>query len=303
MIGFKFLGTKYWLILRSFLSFNLIKFMFFAAFFYYPSSGIVSQTCDDLVLSATSAICINDTVAASVYLDKYINNCKKDKLLPLVFLMQSEIYVRNKHEEKAIESLKNALLFFSNNFSVYSFRDTCHWMAGITKGNYIISQYLFLIKISDLYAKKNDFHTAINYLNMIDRDHIPGFSGCVNGMRMIETEIAIRYADCYFNLKDTLNGVHRLVDYAIYNEGDISDKLIKRLKEILVKKYTQAQIVEEIEQSIVNAKEVVIESPSGFKSKRAEYYLFGRKIPYMYLNLEELKNYIVNNKNLLYLRS
>lgn len=271
-------------------------------FFILPEISLYGQNCDAIFKSALSAYSKNDTASFLKYLEKYSQACPDSPLIKTAYLFQATVFEWKGDNGKAIQLIQTGLSLpdqWENPMKFKKYQNEVYELLGEPD---VISNYKLIKQISNLYQAEKDYVSAIKYLDQINRNRLPGYSGCVNGMIGIESRIAMTYADCYLSMGDTLNAINRLVDYALFQEPEISEKVAQKLKPLLVQHYTQQAIRVEVEKSVDNVRVYKETSASGYTFEHVEFVFFGRKIPFMYGDLQGFKEFIAYNRNLAYLK-
>lgn len=256
-----------------------------------------AQPEDKALKKAVLAICKKDTNRFFRILDDYIAHPRENSSLSTAYSLRSMIQDQKGSIDEAIKSLELALANYHGEEPIPSADESCNWFFDNYAPEYILSEYNLLRKIATLYQKKADFRQALLYLGKINNHNSPTF-GCGNGAIMVNSSTAIQRAQCFLGISDTSSAIDQLVDYCLFNEGDISKELVTLLKKLLDSKYSKQQIEEEINRSVANVK-VVSTSTGG----SVEFIFFGRKIPYLYYSPEDFPRFIAGNKNLIFLKS
>lgn len=289
------------------LSKNKIKMLFIigASLLFFNHS--YAQNHEKLFTKGLHALCKRDTALGLSYLSRYDNYQGEKKHEVSSLLLQALIYEDKREYDVSIKKLKAALDIYEAPESIQYINDPCNWAFNTLLERFddpiLISDYNLLITLSSISIKQSDANQAIMYLDKINHASIPGYSGCVNGVIKIETSIAIKKAACYLLLGDTSSALNNLIDYVIFEEAPQSDTLVRILKPLLLKKYTRAEILAEIENSIKSVKMTNDISPSGLQSQKIEYVLWGRKIPFLSYSYHDFMDFISENKNLNYIKS
>jgi tetratricopeptide (TPR) repeat protein len=232
-----------------------------------------------------------------------LKSCRDGDLIISSYILQGVLYGALGSPNKSIYILKKAIKKYQKPENAQDISDECLWVNDAFFGSYIVTDYTIFRTISKMYIKEAKYDSALFYLDKIDRNSIPHYSGDIDGQIQIETSIAIQYTECYLGLGDTTSSINKLLLYSIFNKGLESKYLLKILKPLLHSKYSKDQIIKEIESSIILAKEIKKTNKNGFEGHSIEYIFFGQKIPFLYLSMSEFERFIKNNENLLYLKS
>ena len=261
----------------------------------------VGQNCPKRLNTLLAAICKQDSAMALKNIETYINKCREDRFLPLVYLIQSEFYENKGEHDIRVHALELALKAMNGPLDISSLTDKCNFLYNLSN-DYILNNYIIYLKLGQAHQKTNNFLRAISMLDSA-KVEAPKSSTCLDAKIHKETMLALEYSNCYLRLRDTLSAINNLLDYVIYGDDDISKMLVKRLKDLLLTQYSYQQIADEIEQSIANAQEFEIKSSGNFMFKNTRYSLFGRSIPNIYMSLTEFNDFMKKNQNIKYLKS
>ncbi|HLP93821.1 MAG TPA: hypothetical protein VK168_07270 [Saprospiraceae bacterium] len=261
------------------------------------------QSCRRYLNDAATAICKNDTFSSLKSLIKYSKSCKDGNLVISSYILQGALYDALGDPNKSIHMLKKAVKKYKKPENIQDISDECLWVNNALFGSYIVTDYTIFRAISKIYIKEAKYDSSLYFLNIIDRNSIPHYSGDVNGQIRIETSLAIQYSECYLGLGDTISAINKLIPFSIFNEGAESKRLLNMLKPLLHSKYSKDRITEEIESSIMLAKEVKKIDQNGFEGHSIDYILFKQQIPFLNFSMPEFERFIKNNENLLFLKS
>lgn len=268
------------------------------------SSVSAQKKCATLLNKAIADLCKGDTIGSLQRLKQYETACSADDLLPFAYFMEAKIYENNKKYNgflaiyrKGLASCRKPLI------PLFSLKDPCSIIFESTNQDFILRKRDFLFAISDLHNAKGDYHAALHTLDSLKKKGALEVSGCANEMIRLESEVAFRYANCLFAIGDTTDGIHELLSYIWYQEGDISAKITHRLKEILPYKYTKAQIVAEIDQGLSSPTVRWITESNGYSFREVGYTLFGKTVHPIGLSLGSLDDTLYYHRNLLSLKN
>ena len=228
--------------------------------------------------SASIAICAKDTNLAIQYLIKYFNcpshNIFKEIAGYKIGALYSQI---NKKDlsKKAFISLLNS----NKESEFYSFGDIkgCRFILddfeGRTEGGY---RYNACIKLYEYAIEEQDYVEAFKYLKFAEEKYPADFGGCGNAYYLYKGQLNLKFVDYYLSIKDTTKAIGKLFNCILDNEG-YPEKAIQTLRHILYTKYTNKQIVMEIDKGISGLRKVKY-SKSNEEDVQTELDLFGNTI-------------------------
>lgn len=115
-----------------------------------------------------------------------------------------------------------------------------------------LRKFQMCIMMSQLLTAENAPRKALHYLNLADWDYLPS-KGCANGAYMYQTFLTMHFADVYLSMKDTLSAMNRLFKYMMIDEA-ITEKVARRLKTLLLTKYSNNEVQQEIQRALARIK-------------------------------------------------
>ena len=151
------------------------------------------------------------------------------------------------------------------------------------------------ILISDLCIATNQLQKSFKYLELASSDYFPRYGGCANGMFMYQTKLSIHFADYYVKIGEKHKAIEVLLENFLANES--YDKAASRkLKKILLTKYSQNYINKEITNGIEN---LTFEENVNAKEQKIQMTFFNKTIiKYSQGDLDTNKSYYKNNASI-----
>ncbi|MBL0080319.1 MAG: hypothetical protein IPP53_14790 [Bacteroidetes bacterium] len=248
----------------------------------------------DIIRNIEKEFCEGDTLETIEYLKKFIQKFPVSGTSVYFMGRLAEFYFQLDQKDIAFDLSKNSLLIEPKGF-FYVIEDTCNFYKEIpfTKVKADIC-----LMISKEFEKIGNNYLALEYLNLADTEYLP-HKFCGNGMNMARTKLSLDFADFYLRNGDTTKAINRLFDYFLSDEyGDVM--VAKKLKSILLTKYSQKEIAKEIECGIKKMKIVKGKEKDDFD--KLEFTFFGHVIKKnVYKNLRLSKKYYSTNKLVLFL--
>ena len=114
-------------------------------------------------------------------------------------------------------------------------------------------KFISYVGLGEISIKKNEFDEALKFLKLADTKFLPRHGGCANGMIMSRTYVSLKYADLYLRIGDITSALNRLLDYLLLGEGYSAEAAYK-LRNLLLKKYSQKQINKELDKNLNKTK-------------------------------------------------
>jgi hypothetical protein len=124
------------------------------------------------------------------------------------------------------------------------------------------------------------------------------YHNCGNGVIMYKTYLSLRYADLYLSKGDTTRAINRLLEFIVWEERYSTEAAVK-LRTLLLKKYSPAQIDREIKRGIAGLRiDRKYEGDGTFK-QNIRFSLFGYAYQWLPCSTEkDNKKYLRENRNL-----
>ncbi|MDI1255247.1 MAG: hypothetical protein PSV16_04020 [Flavobacterium sp.] len=255
--------------------------------FLLIACNVFSQNMPELIENVKQSVCENDTTKIVSLLEKFEKEHPRGSLIIRSNRALAKIYLKRGQTQKAIEKLTYALNYVPEDKEYYYRElDSCKAFLDFRFGNYKSD---ICVEISDIFLQEKDFENALIYLNFADNEHFPYQGGCLNGILMYKSYLSQKFADYYLQIGDTAKATTSLLDYFMEKDGDYI-LLTKKLKEILLKKYTKEEISNEIKKGIDNLK-IVAERTKTNPIKVVRFTIFNHTINKSAYQNKKLKYY------------
>lgn len=234
-----------------------------------------------LVDSAKIAFCNNDTGKTIGILERIEKLYPTDALIVLTNKDLADLYIAKGKSEEAKAALLYGLNFLPTNYPAYRDTDLCNKI--INKHFLPRAKADLCVGLSQVYLKQNQFDSAIYFLNLADNKFLP-YKDCGNGYYMYKSFLSPYFADYYLAIGDTTKAINRLLDFFMKEDGH-TVLLTQKLKSILLRRWTQEQIAEQVNRSLKELS-FIKTSDGGFTVK---LNLFGHTIEnHDFGNIKEL---------------
>jgi tetratricopeptide (TPR) repeat protein len=248
-----------------------MKRVVFVGFFFLLVAFCSAQDVSNSLDSIKYSLINGDTSTAILHLENFERNYSNNFLLSYTNDLLGDLYDKTGKSTKSFEKRKKALDFRPTDFS-YKGIDS-NYIFLFDKRNYSTIRANACIKISEVYIKQSNMDSSLKYLKLADDKYLP-YKDCVNGMLMYRSFLSFKFCDHYLHFGDTTNAIKRLFRYFLEVDGN-AFAVTKKLKELLLKKYSQEQIELEVKKSIEKCK-IIKDKYSEVKLIR--FVMFNEKI-------------------------
>lgn len=199
-----------------------------------------------LIDSARFAFCANDTLKTIAILERIGKLDSADEFIIPANKALAELYLLQGRKEEAKVKLLYALKYNRINGLVFMGKDVCDKL--LNKHFTLRAKADLFVVLSTVYLNEKQFDSALYYLNLADKDSLP-YRSCGNGIMMYRSYLSPYFADCYLAMGDTVNAIARLLDYFMNINGN-TVLLTRKLKSILLQKYSQKEITAEVRKGL-----------------------------------------------------
>lgn len=205
-----------------------------------------------LVNTAVVNLCEKDTAKTiellSLFTDDYVNT-GMDRLIGVKL---GQLYAETNNliaAEKAFMAVLSAGLI-KNNLGVFSPKEIENCDVIIQPSNFTKAKTMACIGLYHLEMKQKDYKKAHQYLVLANSKYFP-ITSCGNGIEMYLVQNNKYFVDYFLTIGDTLGAINQYLDF-IFKDRDYANSKgnAMKLKHLLLKKYTQKEINEEIEKGI-----------------------------------------------------
>jgi hypothetical protein len=270
----------------------------FVIIFLFVWLGLVAQAPktynDSIFLSlknCENAYCNKDTVKAIQLLEDFEKAYPYSYNTQLTNKILIDLYIATNRTAEAKQKILYTLSYEPTDNSIFDMF-TCNTKNNFGRGAIKANM---CVALSSLYKHEKKFDSAIYYLSLAENPnkYHPYGIGCVNGYLIYNTYLSPYYADVYIAAGDTIKAINRLLNHLFVGEDGSNGAIKTTLKKILLYKYTQQQITNEIQKGINNLK--IIKNKKN-ESKTVHLTMFNHKIKIYYgyyiTNREQIiKNY------------
>jgi hypothetical protein len=245
-----------------------------------------------LLDSAKILFCNSDTIGTITVLEEFRDHYPNDVMIMMTNKALANLYLIRGQPDLALEKMKYAIYYKPTKYSSYNFKsDYCSKI--LTGLNYSEGKADLCISVSQLYLSQNNFDSSLYFLKLADYEYLP-YKDCGNGTNMYRSFLSTYFADYYLKKGDTVNAINRLLDFFMNTDGN-TKLLTKKLKSILLLKWTQKAITDEVNKGIRQIK-FIKKKDDGF-----EIYitLFGHTIKESgYGPTKSYRQYYTRNKSI-----
>ena len=249
----------------------------------------------ELVDSAKLAFCNNDTAKTIFFLEKIERDYPVDGVIIMSNKILGELYSAMGRDMEAKSKFFYALSYKPATFMTLRDADICDKIINNYSGP--AAKADLCVAISQLYLKQKQFDSSLYYLNLADNDYLP-YRGCGNGVIMYKSFLSMHFADHYLAAGDTTHAISRLLDFFMKPDGS-PILLTNKLKALLLHKWTQAEITNQVDQGFKNF--------TYHKTENGGYTisvnLFGHTVKdYCYGSIKSYKQFYKKDRSLMILK-
>lgn len=199
-----------------------------------------------MVDSAKLAFCANDTLKTIAILESIERSYPTDGFILSTNKALAELYLTQGRINEAKAKLMYAITYKRTSSMGFPEKDVC---------DKLLNKYIVLrtkadlcVVLSEMYMNEKRFDSALYFLNLADNEHLP-YKTCGNGVMMYRSFLSPYFADCYLAMGDTTNAIARLLDHFMNINGN-TVLLTRKLKSILLQKYSQKEITAEVRKGL-----------------------------------------------------
>lgn len=199
-----------------------------------------------LIDSAKVALCENDTAKTIAILEHIEQLYPTDALIISTNKALAHLYIAKGNMEAAREKLIYAFTYIPTTNPLLLDRDTC--LEKLRIGAYPQTKADICLALSQLHFREKRFDSTLHYLLLADGQYLP-YQDCVNGINAYRSFLSPYFADYYLAVGDSNKAISRLLDFFMNRDGNI-ELLTKKLKSILLQKWTQEEINKQVQKGI-----------------------------------------------------
>ncbi|MEZ4927793.1 MAG: hypothetical protein R3A50_16040 [Saprospiraceae bacterium] len=262
-------------------------------------SSMEGQSNKEIFRKGINSLCNDDTTSFLAAMNQCSNTKMDSDLVVSALIELAGFYKAHENPHRAIGLLHSALNRFSKVESIQYYQtDTCTLFLEYVDWKYLITRGGILKEMSKNYFILNMHDSAIIALNKINIYSDLNTIGCLSDVIIQGSEVAYLKAKAYLGLHDTISAIDQLLDYCLHADGNGYEMSHQLLKRILFDTYGKTYVLNEIERSLKSAKLVKTLMKSGVTNFEIDFYLFGRKMPYLYYNdIDYFKEYVVRQSD------
>ena len=241
------------------------------------------------------SLCNNDTAATIQQLEEIERSYPTDAHVFFTDKVLGDLYLARGETGKALHCLLYALDYKPHN-RYYIRKDSTLCDKAFNSFSPSQSGADICVSVSKVYIIKKKPDSSLYYLQLADDKYLP-YRECVNGLVMYKSYLSPFIADAYLANGDTAKAINRLLDFFNLSDGD-TRSVTAKLKTVLLYKYTQKQIVREVEKGLANLK--IVPGKKDQPKKILEFTLFDHTL---LLNakdatLDKWKQTLANQENM-----
>ncbi len=256
--------------------------------------NIAAQDFAVLIEQANRAFCKGDTATAMANLEAHVEKYPNDATVLLAIYHLGRLYFHKGDDQVALAFLTNALERKPKSGLLIREPEDCHEVSG---RNYESVRADICVTLSQVYQKAGEPEKALDYLNLADKQYLPRYGGCANGMIMYRTYLSLFYADVYLQAGDTVRAINRLLEFFMSDEG-YQLQIAARLKTCLLASFSQKQIKQEIKKAIAAAKRNQVYRDGVPVADGCSFTLFGYTQKFHSDDLQHCRHYLKNHPSL-----
>jgi tetratricopeptide (TPR) repeat protein len=211
---------------------------------------VLSRQISQLIDSAKNALCKNDTIKAVKLLEKIEQLYPTDMAILCTNQVLAELYIAAGRVDEAKNKLLYAFYYSPVNNTVYTKTETCN--TALSDFSFPRAKADLCVSLSRFYLNQQQFDSSLYFLNLADGDFLP-YRNCGNGMISYRSYLSTCFADYYLSVSDTTKAIRRLMDFLLKTDGNTT-LLTQKLKTILLSKWTQSEISQEIDKGLKKLK-------------------------------------------------
>lgn len=198
--------------------------------------------------SANAAFCKNDTAATIAILESIERLYPTDAAVAMSNKALADLYIAQGRIQEAKEKVWNGLAYKRTNHPFFSDRTECSQL--LSNKKWLTAQAESCVSLSRLYIQEKQFDSSLYYLQQAQTTFNP-YKLCGNGYYMYCVYLSPFFADHYLAMGDTTKAIARLLDFFMHHDGN-TEPLTRKLKALLLQKYTQEQITAAVKKGLRN---------------------------------------------------
>lgn len=231
----------------------------------------------NFVDSASIAICAKDTSLAIQYLIKYVNCPSHNIFKEIAGYKVGALYLEINKKDLAKKAFISLLISNKESefYSLGNIKGCRFILDGFDNVGQSGYRYNACIKLYECATEEQNYVEAFKYLKFAEEKYPANFA-CGNAYYLYKGQLNLKFANYYLSIKDTTKAIGKLFNCILDKEG-YPKKAMQTLSHILYTKYTNKQIVMEIDKGISGLRKVKY-SKSNEENIQTEIDLFGNTI-------------------------
>ena len=199
-----------------------------------------------LVDSANAAFCKNDTAATIAILESIERLYPTDAAVAASNKALADLYIAQGRIKEAKEKMWYEISYQRTNVTVFPEKKGCSQL--LSNQEWLTAKAESCVNLSRLYLQEKQFDSSLYYLQRAEKKLNP-YQNCGNGVIMYRVYLSPFFADHYLAMGDTTKAIGRLLDFFMEHDGN-TEIVTKKLKALLLQKYTQRQITSEVKKGL-----------------------------------------------------
>ena len=238
-----------------------------------------------LVDSANAAFCKNDTAATIAILESIEKLYPTDAAVAISNKALADLYIAQGRIKEAKEKIWYGISYKRTTIPVFPQMKECSQL--LSNRKWLEAKAESCVSLSRLYIQEKQFDSSLYYLQQAQTTFNP-YKLCGNGYYMYCVYLSPFFADHYLAMGDTTKAIARLLDFFMNHDGN-TELITRKLKALLLQKYTQEQITAAVKKGLRNVSFTRVEGNDD--TWYMNFTWFGLTTQYYAGSKSELKEY------------
>jgi predicted negative regulator of RcsB-dependent stress response len=246
-----------------------------------------------LIKAARLAWQAGDTSTEITHLTTFYRSYPDNMLSGFICLKLGKIYI-DRDQVEAAQSVLTAGLKTDRKW--HSWTEDAHRLFFPLIWGFHSDKSEICVLLSEIAQRSSDHRLALHYLQLADKDYFPSFN-CGNQRDDYKAVLSLKLANAYVKVGDTAMAIDRLFE-SVLDRYEVAEQL----KPLLLARYTQQQIIDEINTSIARVK-IIKDRKGKFNYTYFKFVAFKRKLfRSSGDDLRQLRDYLDMQPGLVHLR-